>query len=59
MSTSVSRQSTPGGWGLLARVAPLRQRLRTEPGGAGLLLAATVAALLCATSPSGAASAAF
>ncbi|MGY1682326.1 Na+/H+ antiporter NhaA [Geodermatophilus sp. SYSU D01176] len=53
MSTSVSQQSTPGGWGLLARVAPLRQRLRTEAGGAGLLLAATVAALLWANSPWG------
>ncbi|HYO35450.1 MAG TPA: Na+/H+ antiporter NhaA, partial [Geodermatophilus sp.] len=53
MSTSVSRQSTPGGWGLLARVAPLRQRLRTEAGGAGLLLAATVVALLWANSPWG------
>ncbi|SET09060.1 Na+/H+ antiporter NhaA [Geodermatophilus poikilotrophus] len=53
MSTSVSRQSTPGGWGLLARVAPLRQRLRTEAGGAGLLLAATVIALLWVNSPWG------
>ncbi|SHN76451.1 Na+/H+ antiporter NhaA [Geodermatophilus obscurus] len=53
MSTSVTQQSRPGGWGLLARVAPLQQRLRTEAGGAGLLLAATVAALLWANSPWG------
>ena len=43
MSTSAVQQSTSGGSGLLARVAPLRQRLRTEAGSAGLLLAATVA----------------
>jgi NhaA family Na+:H+ antiporter len=53
VSTSASDQTTPGGRGLLARVGPLRQRLRTEAGGAGLLLAATVAALLWANSPWG------
>ncbi|MGY1631985.1 Na+/H+ antiporter NhaA [Geodermatophilus sp. SYSU D01186] len=47
-------QSSPGGGsGLLARVAPLRRRLRTEAGSAGLLLLATVAALLWANSPVG------
>ena len=50
---SVAQQSTSGGSGLLARVAPLRQRLRTEAGGAGLLLAATLVALLWANSPFG------
>ena len=44
------RQFTPAG-GLLARVAPLGRRLRTEAGGAALLLAATVAALVWANSP--------
>ncbi|WP_100501384.1 Na+/H+ antiporter NhaA [Geodermatophilus chilensis] len=53
MSTNAAQQSTSGGAGLLARVAPLRQRLRTEAGSAGLLLAATVAALLWANSPWG------
>ncbi len=48
------RQSVPAG-GLAARVvAPLGRRLRTEAGGAGLLLAATVAALVWANSPWGA-----
>ena len=46
------RQFTPAG-GLLARVAPLGRRLRTEAGGAALLLAATVAALVWANSPWG------
>ncbi|MGY1636100.1 Na+/H+ antiporter NhaA [Geodermatophilus sp. SYSU D00742] len=47
-------QSSPGGGsGLLARVAPLRRRLRTEAGSAGLLLLATVVALLWANSPMG------
>jgi Na+:H+ antiporter, NhaA family len=47
-------QSSPGGGhGLLARVAPLRRRLRTEAGSAGLLLLATVVALLWANSPAG------
>ncbi|SDO20627.1 Na+/H+ antiporter NhaA [Geodermatophilus sp. DSM 45219] len=50
---SVTQQSTSGGSGLLARVAPLRRRLRTEAGGAGLLLAATLVALLWANSPFG------
>ena len=45
--------STPGGTGLLARVAPLRRRLRTRAGGAGLLLAATLVALLWPNSPRG------
>jgi Na+/H+ antiporter NhaA len=53
VSTSAVQQSTSGGRGLLARVAPLQQRLRTEAGGAGLLLAATVVALLWANSPWG------
>ena len=53
MSVTVDRQSTVGGSGLLARVAPLRRRLRTEAGSAGLLLLATVAALLWANSPLG------
>jgi hypothetical protein len=44
-------QSSAGGRGLLARVAPLRRSLRTEAGSAGLLLAATVVALLWANSP--------
>ncbi|WNB86194.1 Na+/H+ antiporter NhaA [Cellulomonas sp. ATA003] len=39
--------------GLLTRVAPLGRRLRTEAGGAALLLAATVAALGWANSPWG------
>ncbi|GAB3302253.1 hypothetical protein GCM10027451_06330 [Geodermatophilus aquaeductus] len=46
-------QSSPGGRGLLARVAPLRRSLRTEAGSAGLLLAAAVAALVWANSPVG------
>ncbi|SNT01738.1 Na+/H+ antiporter NhaA [Geodermatophilus saharensis] len=46
-------QSAPGGRGLLARVAPLRRSLRTEAGGAGLLLVATLAALAWANSPMG------
>ena len=50
--TALDRRSTPGG-GLLARLAPLRRRLRTQAGGAGLLLAATVLALLWANSPWG------
>jgi Na+/H+ antiporter NhaA len=52
-------QSSPGGRGMLARVAPLRRSLRTEAGSAGLLLAATVAALLWANSPVGDSYAAF
>ncbi len=39
--------------GLMGRAAPLGRRLRTEAGGAGLLLAATLAALLWANSPWG------
>jgi Na+/H+ antiporter NhaA len=46
-------QTATGGRGLLARVAPLRRSLRTEAGSAGLLLAATVVALLWANSPMG------
>jgi Na+/H+ antiporter NhaA len=46
-------QSSAGGRGLLARLAPLRRSLRTEAGSAGLLLAATVVALLWANSPMG------
>ncbi|MGY1691900.1 Na+/H+ antiporter NhaA [Geodermatophilus sp. SYSU D01105] len=53
MTVTAERQSSPGGGGLLARVAPLRRRLRTEAGSAGLLLLATVAALLWANSPVG------
>lgn len=53
MSVAVDRQSSPGGSGLLARVAPLRRRLRTEAGSAGLLLLATVVALLWDNSPLG------
>ncbi|RBY83581.1 Na+/H+ antiporter NhaA [Geodermatophilus sp. TF02-6] len=53
MSASVARQTPAGGRGLLARVAPLRRRLRSEAGSAGLLLLATVAALLWANSPFG------
>jgi Na+:H+ antiporter, NhaA family len=53
VSVAVDRQSSPGGSGLLARVAPLRRRLRTEAGSAGLLLLATVVALLWANSPLG------
>ncbi|WP_432477681.1 Na+/H+ antiporter NhaA [Nocardioides sp. GXQ0305] len=44
-------QSTSGVPGLLSRVAPLGQRLRTDAGGAILLLAATILALLWANSP--------
>ncbi|MFC3688817.1 Na+/H+ antiporter NhaA [Aquipuribacter hungaricus] len=52
MSQDVAR--TPAGpGGLLDRAAPLGRRLRTEAGGAGLLLAATLAALLWANSPWG------
>jgi Na+/H+ antiporter NhaA len=51
--TDLDRMSMPGEAGLLSRVAPLRHRLRTEAGGAGLLLAATIAALLWANSPFG------
>ncbi|MGY1823957.1 Na+/H+ antiporter NhaA [Geodermatophilus sp. SYSU D00079] len=52
--TATGTQSSPGGGrGLLARVAPLRRRLRTEAGSAGLLLLATVVALLWANSPMG------
>jgi Na+/H+ antiporter NhaA len=46
-------QSRLVGTGLLARVAPLRRSLRTEAGSAGLLLVATVVALLWANSPMG------
>ncbi|HYO37591.1 MAG TPA: Na+/H+ antiporter NhaA, partial [Geodermatophilus sp.] len=46
-------QSSAGGSGLLARIAPLRRSLRTEAGSAGLLLAATVVALVWANSPMG------
>ncbi|MGY1643429.1 Na+/H+ antiporter NhaA [Geodermatophilus sp. SYSU D00703] len=53
MTATAARQSSPGGSGLLARVAPLRRRLRTEAGSAGLLLVATVVALLWANSPVG------
>ncbi len=52
-------QSTAGGRGLLARVAPLRRSLRTEAGSAGLLLVATVIALVWANSPVGDSYAAF
>ncbi|WP_164700989.1 Na+/H+ antiporter NhaA [Modestobacter sp. KNN46-3] len=51
--TVADSRSTAGGTGLLARMAPLRRHLRTEAGGAGLLLAATVIALLWANSPWG------
>ncbi|MFW3169212.1 Na+/H+ antiporter NhaA [Geodermatophilus sp. CPCC 206100] len=50
---AATRQSTPGGWRLFARVAPLRSRLRSEAGSAGLLLVATVVALAWANSPLG------
>ncbi|MGY1623559.1 Na+/H+ antiporter NhaA [Geodermatophilus sp. SYSU D00965] len=53
MTATAERQTSPGGGGLLARVAPLRRRLRTEAGSAGLLLLATVVALLWANSPVG------
>ncbi|SFO32445.1 Na+/H+ antiporter NhaA [Geodermatophilus obscurus] len=46
-------QSRAAGRGLLARIAPLRRSLRTEAGSAGLLLAATVVALVWANSPMG------
>ncbi|MBM7805119.1 Na+/H+ antiporter NhaA [Geodermatophilus bullaregiensis] len=52
-------RSTAGGGSLLARVAPLRRRLRTEAGSAGLLLLATVVALVWANSPLGDSYAAF
>jgi NhaA family Na+:H+ antiporter len=44
-------QSPSQDQGRLARVAPLLRRLRTEAGGAGLLLTATVVALVWANSP--------
>jgi NhaA family Na+:H+ antiporter len=43
----------PESSGLLVRAAPLGQRLRSEAGGAGLLLAATLIALVWANSPVG------
>jgi NhaA family Na+:H+ antiporter len=46
-------QSAPDTPGLLARVGPLRRRLRTEAGGAGVLLLATIVALLWVNSPWG------
>lgn len=46
-------QTTPGGPGLLARAAPLGRRLRSDAGGAVLLLAATILALLWANLPFG------
>jgi NhaA family Na+:H+ antiporter len=46
-------QSAPATAGLLARVAPLSRRLRTETGGAGVLLLATIVALLWVNSPWG------
>ncbi|PRY48416.1 Na+/H+ antiporter NhaA [Geodermatophilus tzadiensis] len=42
-----------GDRGVLGRLSPLRRSLRTEAGGAGLLLAATVLALVWANSPMG------
>ncbi|MGK5113241.1 Na+/H+ antiporter NhaA [Geodermatophilus sp. CPCC 205506] len=51
MTVDVGRQSSPGGRGVLARVAPLRRALRTEAGSAGLLLLTTVVALLWVNSP--------
>ncbi len=48
-----SRSTPVGGTGLLARVTLLRRHLRTDAGGAGLLLGATVVALLWANSPVG------
>jgi Na+:H+ antiporter, NhaA family len=51
VTVTADRQSSAGGSGLLARVAPLRGRLRTEAGSAGLLLVATVVALVWANSP--------
>ena len=53
MTAVTAQQSAPGGGGLGARVAPLRRRLQTEAGGAGLLLAATLAALLWVKLPFG------
>ncbi|WP_158579913.1 Na+/H+ antiporter NhaA [Geodermatophilus marinus] len=53
MTATATGRSALGGSGLLARVAPLRRRLRTEAGGAGLLLLATVVAVLWANSPFG------
>ncbi len=49
----VDGRSTTAGARVLARVEPLARRLLTEVGGAGLLLAATVAALVWANSPWG------
>jgi NhaA family Na+:H+ antiporter len=51
--TGPVEQSTADATRLLAWMAPLRQRLRSEVLGAALLLAATVAALLWANSPWG------
>ena len=48
---SVANQSRPSGTGLLARLAPLNRQLQTSAGSAGLLLAATVIALVWANSP--------
>ena len=47
----MTNQSTPSGTGLLARLAPLNRQLQTSAGSAGLLLAATVIALVWANSP--------
>lgn len=52
MTTGHGR-ATASGTGLLARVAPLGRRLRTDAGGAALLLMSTVVALLWANSPFG------
>ncbi len=52
MSISAFR-STAAGSGLLARLAPLRRRLRSQAGSAGLLLAATVVALVWVNAPFG------
>jgi Na+/H+ antiporter NhaA len=50
-AVSPGEQTTVGGSSMLARVAPLGRRLRSEAGSAGLLLAATVIALVWANSP--------
>ncbi len=51
--SDTARRSTPTGSGATSRWAPLQRRLRTEAGGAGLLLSATLLALLWANSPWG------
>ncbi|SDC91403.1 Na+/H+ antiporter NhaA [Geodermatophilus telluris] len=58
-TTGAAGTRSGGRGGVLGRLSPLRRALRTEAGGAGLLLAATVLALVWANSPVGDGYAAF